>query len=213
MSVRLELKLRGCVSAWAASACVLVAVAAACKSDAVVYRLPPRHVEPPADSGVSGSGGSAGEAGSAGTGVGGGSVDVGGAGINGQAGTGGNAGAEAGAGAGAGAGGGGGAAGTDSGRDEICTGGRDGVALAESIVRIIGESVTLQCETDENCNTSPAFPRCNLGERRCEPCPDLAAKIYDFTVCLVEARDRCCDSPESPVDCVYRRCIPGCEAQ
>ena len=99
----------------------------------------------------------------------------------------------------------------DAGRDPICRGGVDGVALAASILDLIAASVDLRCETDSDCDTTPVLPRCDRTRFVCTGCPDLAEKIADLTACLADARQRCCNTRESPLDCIYRDCVPGCD--
>jgi hypothetical protein len=115
----------------------------------------------------------------------------------------------------AGMGGAGGRSGRGPGPDDICTGGRDVASLAESIFEIVVDSVTvnLRCTADTDCDLSPVFARCDTAQQLCVGCPNPGAKLADLTACLADARERCCTAPESPVDCVYRNCVPGCNGQ
>jgi hypothetical protein len=102
------------------------------------------------------------------------------------------------------------------GEDEVCnvlgTGGA--IAIAASVAYTPDGELRFSplCTTDADCRATLFTPVCDKASSLCGLCPD-GGLFQRVIACLVDARDRCCGTPETSADCIFSGCMMGCGAQ
>lgn len=72
----------------------------------------------------------------------------------------------------------------------------------------------LDCTVDADCAKTLLMPRCAPETSMCEQCAEPAQRAElsrNVIACIVSARERCCNDPGAPLDCVLRDCVMSCE--
>lgn len=109
-----------------------------------------------------------------------------------------------------------GAAGT-LGEDEVCDrlGSGGAGAIVSSVLNAPDGGLRFDplCTTDADCRATLFAPVCDEASSLCVPCPDPVEFTARVVGCLIDARDRCCNTPAPGADCIFSGCMMGCGAQ